>query len=201
MGANFVIPDEPVGDGFGDAVLRMVGYDSEGKYKTQVRIDINGSTVYEGDNPLPNDFFPYNPDEGNWGHADITFPAYYLQRGTNEITITNLEPEGDFGQPPFVMLDHATITFNPTPVDSNPPSPTDSSVTLYVDASSVGKGGVNVRALPDPDADLIFELDNGTAVEALGEPVRGVDGMDWYQVLYQDETGYIRARSLSRQRP
>lgn len=88
------------------ATLRIEGMDSEGPAKTPIQIDVNGTTIYSGDNPLPDDDAPL--ETGTWATYDFTIDPAFLQQGENEIRITNLAP-GAFSRPPFFMLDYAEL--------------------------------------------------------------------------------------------
>ncbi len=110
MEAPFEIEGAPLGAGErNQAVLSIQGMDSENAPKTQIRIEINGESIFEGANPLPNDNL--NPNQGNWGERRFFFNADLLQEGGNTLTITNLEEQGDVGAPPFFMLDYALVAF------------------------------------------------------------------------------------------
>ncbi len=92
----------------GTATLTIEGMDSEDAAKTAISIEINGTQIFQGENPLPNDDVPV--ESGTWSRATWTFDAALLQTGQNEIVIRNLA-EGTFGRPPFFMLDYAEITY------------------------------------------------------------------------------------------
>jgi len=110
MSAEFRIADTPVGTAEGNqVVLRMYGMDSENRPKTAILIEVNDVAVFRGDNPLPNDNFDQN--RGNWGQEDIRFSADALRRGNNVLTITNLETAGGFSEPPWFMLDQASLGY------------------------------------------------------------------------------------------
>jgi uncharacterized protein YgiM (DUF1202 family) len=109
MHATFYVDGTPVGNDAGDAGLGLVGLDSEDSAKTPIRIEVNGHTVYQGPDPLPNDFFPYNPEQGNWGDATLTFLVSYLKRGANDPAITDLAAEGSVRHPPYFLLDYAVV--------------------------------------------------------------------------------------------
>jgi hypothetical protein len=108
MQAEFDLEGEP--DDGGEATLTLFGMDSENPPRTLTRIEINGATIFENPNPLPDDTNDLE-DNGNWGSATITFPASVLQQGSNTIAITNLENTGGFSLPPFFMLDRLTISY------------------------------------------------------------------------------------------
>jgi uncharacterized protein YraI len=109
MHAIFDVQATPLGNNAGNVGLGLVGMDSEDSAKTPIRIAINGHTVYQGLDPLPNDFSPYNPEQGNWGEATLTFPASYLKPGANDLEITDLASEGRVGHVPFFLLDYAVV--------------------------------------------------------------------------------------------
>nr|MDQ3328277.1 fibronectin type III domain-containing protein [Chloroflexota bacterium] len=110
MSAKFRIPDAPVGTvNNNEVVLRLLGMDSENRPKTAILIEVNDVEVFRGDNPLPDDNF--NRNRGNWGEEDIRFNADALRRGNNVLTITNLETEGGFSEPPWFMLDKAFLAY------------------------------------------------------------------------------------------
>lgn len=92
----------------GTAILTVEGMDSEDAAKTPISIEINGTEVFRGANPLPNDDLPL--ESGTWTSATWSFDAAVLQTGQNEIVIRNLA-QGTFGLPPFFMLDYAEITY------------------------------------------------------------------------------------------
>jgi hypothetical protein len=87
--------------------LRIEGLDSGEEAKTRIRVQINGRTVYEGPNPLPND--DESSPEGSWGVWSRPFPASLLRRGANTLTIESLE-EGA-GRRPWFLLDYAEIRY------------------------------------------------------------------------------------------
>jgi hypothetical protein len=92
----------------GTAALSIEGMDSEGASKTPIRIAINGTEIFNGPNPLPNDDLPL--ETGTWATYTWRFDAALLRQGQNSISISNLAP-GAFSRPPFFMLDYAQIAF------------------------------------------------------------------------------------------
>ncbi|MEA2573092.1 MAG: eukaryotic-like serine/threonine-protein kinase [Chloroflexia bacterium] len=95
----------------GDATLTITGLDSEDATKTPINIVVNGTDIYTGDNPLPDDFRNGPNGAGNWGTAQWVIPAGVLRPGTNTLSITNLFPGGTINTVPFFMLDTASITW------------------------------------------------------------------------------------------
>jgi hypothetical protein len=110
MSASFTIRGRPVGTGVRNrALLQLDGMDSEDAPKTLILVEINGRQIYRGPDPLPNDSM--DTSSGNWGSYTLQFDAAYLRQGRNTLTITNLEPGGTVGAPPFFMLDRAYVAW------------------------------------------------------------------------------------------
>jgi len=104
MQAAFNLQTQPRGT----AQLKIEGMDSEGAAKTPIRIRVNGTEIFNGPNPLPDDDLPL--ESGTWASYTWSFDAGLLRAGQNTISISNLAP-GSFGRPPFFMLDYAEIRF------------------------------------------------------------------------------------------
>lgn len=104
MTAAFDLPAQPVGT----VLLVIEGMDSEGPARTPIVIRVNGTPIYSGPNPLPDDDF--NPQTGTWGRFVREFDAALLQPGQNTISISNTAG-GQFGLPPFFMLDYAELAY------------------------------------------------------------------------------------------
>lgn len=104
MQATFSLQTQPQGT----AQLSVEGMDSEGAAKTPIRIRVNGTEIFNGPNPLPDDDLPLAT--GTWATYTWRFDAGLLRPGPNTISISNLAP-GSFGRPPFFMLDYAEIRF------------------------------------------------------------------------------------------
>jgi hypothetical protein len=105
MRAVFDVPAQA----YGTISFNVEGMDSEDRVKTMISIQLNGTEIYRGPNPLPDDDHPL--ETGTWATYSWSFDAALLQLGRNEISVTNLET-GAFGLPPFFMLDYATITYS-----------------------------------------------------------------------------------------
>ncbi len=106
MRATFTLSGRPTGQ----SQLQVEGMDSEGEAKTLILVEVNGQQIFRGPNPLPND--ENNLPSGTWGMARFPFAATLLQPGSNTITIQTLV-NGQFGQPPFFMLDYADLVLGP----------------------------------------------------------------------------------------
>lgn len=94
----------------GDATLGLVGIDAEDPGKQPIIIALNGVAIYEGLDPLPNDFCCGPSGAGNWGSAEILFPGSLLQ-SSNTLSVTNLDPSDCTFCPTFVMIDSAQVTY------------------------------------------------------------------------------------------
>jgi hypothetical protein len=105
MSASFVVNGTPAGT----ATLTVEGMDSEGRTKTPIQLLINGTEIYNGPNPLPDDDQPL--ETGTWASQSWTFDASLLRPGQNQVSFSNLA-EGAFSRPPFFMLDYAELTYN-----------------------------------------------------------------------------------------
>jgi hypothetical protein len=102
MEAAFTLQTPPQGS----ARLSIEGMDSEGAAKTPIQITVNGTPIFRGPNPLPNDDQPL--ETGTWATYSWQFDAAVLRPGQNVIRISNLA-DGQFGLPPFFMLDYADV--------------------------------------------------------------------------------------------
>ncbi len=107
MSASFDIANPPTGN----ATLQITGLDSEDAAKTPIFITLNGIFIYNGANPLPNDFPNGVFQPGNWGSYNWAIPPGTLVQGTNTLSISNLDPSDKINQPPFFLLDYAVISW------------------------------------------------------------------------------------------
>ena len=89
--------------------LVIEGMDSEDRAKTPIQILVNGTEIYNGPNPLPDDDQPL--ESGTWASQSWSFDAQLLRVGQNEISVSNLA-EGEFSRPPFFMLDYAKLIYS-----------------------------------------------------------------------------------------
>ena len=94
----------------GAAQLNIEGIDDELAGKSRITIAVNGTAIFDGDNPLPNDDMPL--ETGTWATYAFGFDSGLLQAGRNTITIRNHSP-GGVGRPPFFMLDYAELLLRP----------------------------------------------------------------------------------------
>jgi hypothetical protein len=92
----------------GTATVTIVGMDSEDAAKTPLRITLNGTTLFQGPDPLPNDDMPLAT--GNWGTLTLRVDAALLHAGSNTLSLTNLA-RGAINRPPFIALDYAVVQF------------------------------------------------------------------------------------------
>lgn len=107
MSASFSVQGKPTGR----AAISVVGLDAEGAPKIPIRLSLNGRVLYQGPDPLPNDFCCGPSGNGNWGTVTISFPASLLKHD-NVLTLTNLDPSGRILYPVFVMVDRAQVSYS-----------------------------------------------------------------------------------------
>jgi len=112
MTARFGLPVN--GQIGGRASLQLVGLDGDNARKNLISVGLNGATIYEGPNPLPNDTCCGRSGPGNWGSAVFEFPGDLLERN-NSLSVTNLEPSGCTKCPVFVMIDYAVVEYRVRP--------------------------------------------------------------------------------------
>lgn len=105
MTARFDLPAEPQGD----AVLEIVGLDSEGADQTNIQIAMNDQIVFQGPAPFPSDSGDPGTD-APWMKRGLRLRSGLLRQGENALTIKNLEDTANFGVPPWFMVDQATVS-------------------------------------------------------------------------------------------
>ena len=94
----------------GQATLTIVGLDGDNPAKQPISIAVNGVTIYQGADPLPNDFCCGPSGPGNWGSATFQFSAGILGHN-NMLSITNLADSSCTTCPVYVMVDYADLEF------------------------------------------------------------------------------------------
>lgn len=105
MRVSFSLP----GAGTGQAELSLTGQDDEAPAKAGIEITVNGTRIFAGPDPLPDDPVAGRLDDGAWQTHTFPFEGSLLVAGTNTIAITNRSP-GKVGGPPFLMLDYADLS-------------------------------------------------------------------------------------------
>lgn len=119
-----------------------------------------------------------------FGQAEAVFPGQEL--------IVSYNP-GDFTRPAALPQPAAPLQF--ARVASLPVQAFDRPVLLPQPGYVVTEGLVNMRAGPDIDAQLIYQVPKGQIISVLGRDTAN----EWYHVrLGNDETGWMRADLLSR---
>lgn len=96
------------------ASLVVVGIDGGDEGKSRIRIVLNGVTLYEGRNPLPDDVCCNDAESVEWGRAAFRVPGEILRRN-NTLSITNLESADCMLCPTFVMVDDAALEYRIRP--------------------------------------------------------------------------------------
>lgn len=80
-------------------------------------------------------------------------------------------------------------TTTPT-TDPGPSAPTTLGVGATVEVSGTDGSGVNLRAAPTTDGDIVASLEEGTELQITGEAVEA-DGYTWWPVTSDEFTGYV----------
>ena len=75
--------------------LYVEAMDDDAPTPCRVQIRLNGHELFRGPSGLPN---------GQWRARNFPIAAGVLSAGTNELSIVNLEPKGDLGNPPWFMV-------------------------------------------------------------------------------------------------
>lgn len=84
--------------------LFVTGLDDELLAKNQIRVEVNGQRVYQGESWFPNWDGVGSGANAAWTTVEISVPPELLMQGANRITIRNLSEAGSFGQAPYVLL-------------------------------------------------------------------------------------------------
>jgi serine/threonine-protein kinase len=98
----------------GNASLELVGLDAENPIKQPIRIVLNGVTIYEGPNPLPDDTCCGPQGPGNWGSAFFEFSGALVQ-SDNTLVITNLAASDCTECSKYVMVDYGVLSYTVQP--------------------------------------------------------------------------------------
>ena len=83
-----------------DMTLDITGIDDELPAKVKLQASLNGETIFEG----PSEFPDWVEGMEEPGHMVFTLPAGTLQQGHNVFTLSNLAPDANFGEPPWVLV-------------------------------------------------------------------------------------------------
>ena len=101
----FELPAAPAGPGR----LTLVGLDDEFAGANPIVVVVNGVEVYNGAAPFPSWDAVGRGESAAWTAVAVTVPAGVLRAGGNEVTVANLSPSANFGQPPYVLLSDAVL--------------------------------------------------------------------------------------------
>ncbi len=91
MSASFEVKKAPVGPMF----LHLKGRNDDAAGTCKIRVALNDKTLLEGPAPFPAD---------KWATHRIEIPSGLLRTGPNQVVISNIEPAGVVGMPPWFML-------------------------------------------------------------------------------------------------
>jgi len=82
------VPESPL-------FLHLKARDDDGPRACDIEVRLNGKTLLEGPSKFPSD---------GWQTQRIPIPAGLLKTTSNELTISNRQPAGEAGQPPWFMV-------------------------------------------------------------------------------------------------
>ena len=162
MQAEFDVAQVPAGQLY----LHLKGRDCDHGPACAIRIDLNGKALFEG----KNDF-----SKTAWQTHKFAIPAGVLTQGRNTLTVTNTEPQGPVGMPPWFQVAKAVIageTFTIT---------RDLSKDFWVTLPA------KVRAYPEPLR----------AGRKPGFPMRGIKGWMWSPEQYLAEIPVLAKYKLN----
>jgi serine/threonine protein kinase len=94
----------------GPATLRLVGLDDQSDVESRFEVWVNGRRLYGGDSPFPK--WDGKSEDAPWTARNFPIPATALRVGENTIVILNANPSDRFGQPPFILISHASLTID-----------------------------------------------------------------------------------------
>ncbi len=90
-------------DAVPQVVIEMTGFDDPREAKAPMQIELNGAVVWQGPSPFPN---------ADWGTYGLLLRDISMVKvGENVITITNTSPQGGLAQPPWFLIQSATIHY------------------------------------------------------------------------------------------
>jgi hypothetical protein len=148
----------------GPLVLHLLACNQDTPGQCAVQIRLNREPLFNGLNPFPAAQFQWQ---------SFPVPAGCLTAGDNELRLTNLEPQGTLGQPPWFMLARAVIGPPDLSLDLRPPLEQDFRVNL-----------------PETELPLPTPLPEGRQP---GFPLRGTKGWLWLPDQYQAELPTLAA--------
>lgn len=100
------------------SALILTGLDDELAGENQIRVSVNGQTIYEGGS----EFSQWEPAaaEVEWQNFYLLIEAGILQAGENVVTVANLADSANVGTPPYVLLAEAEVRVGVTGVGLAP---------------------------------------------------------------------------------
>lgn len=124
----------------------------------------------------------YEVDDGNWVHGD------YLELGVSVSepvsatpTATDAPAETASPSPAETATPVPTGAASPTPTDAATPTPTEVPAETALTAVVVPEGGLNVRAAPEPGAEVVYVAEVGAVLNLTGENTVA-DGITWWAI-------------------
>ncbi|HET8523179.1 MAG TPA: cupin domain-containing protein [Thermomicrobiales bacterium] len=95
----------------GKATLSVTGLDDEWPGNTRINIDVNGKNIFSDESPFQSWDGDLTTQGANavWTTVQFPIPPGVLQRGSNLVAISNLEPYSNFSDPPYILLSDAEV--------------------------------------------------------------------------------------------
>ena len=106
----------------GDSVFTVTGLDDEWAASNEIRLEVNGATVFVGPGPFPNWDGVGNGANAAWTSVSFTIPSGMLRAGPNTIEIANRTPGSNYNAPPYVLLADATLQVPGASSGQTPPA-------------------------------------------------------------------------------
>ena len=156
MSASIVLDKSPTAP----MVLSLEAMDDDAPQKCRVAITLNNHALWSAPSGFP---------DGQWQIKRFSIPDGLLKTGTNRLTITNLEPNGSAGQPPWFMIARCVLA----------------GADYHLPVIAAAKFEVQIpdhsRAFPEPLA----------AGQEPGFKFRGTKGYAWTPEQYLEEIPWL----------
>ena len=94
--AKFLIQDRPPAS----AELRLQALNDDSGNPPRISVKVNDAAVFEGTSPF---------NSADFSERRLPIPAGALKQGTNVLAISNIEPAGTLGMPPWFMVSEAEV--------------------------------------------------------------------------------------------
>lgn len=141
--------------------IQLRGRDDDGGSPTHIRIAINGVSVFSGECGFSHQ---------SWGERRFAIPDHVLKAGRNDLTISNLEPKGESGNPPWFMIARATLA---------------------------APGALPIRNFQVQLPATVQQFPHPAPADAPRFKLRGTKGYDWTPAQYLAEIPYLKKARMN----